>query len=63
MDCTSPDSSVHEISQARILEWVAISFSRDLIVLVSLGLLLQADSLPGATWETQYICVFVYICI
>ena len=30
MDCSSPGSSVHEISQARILEWVAISFSRDL---------------------------------
>ena len=28
MNCTSPGSSVHEISQARILEWVAISFSR-----------------------------------
>ena len=27
MDCSPPDSSVHEISQARILEWVAISFS------------------------------------
>ena len=28
MDCSPPDSSVHGISQARILEWVAISFSR-----------------------------------
>ena len=28
MDCSSPGSSVHEISQARILEWVASSFSR-----------------------------------
>ena len=48
MDCSLPGSSVHEISQARILEWVAIS---------SLGNLpdpgiepasptLQADSLP-----------------
>ena len=27
MDCGSPDSSVHGILQARILEWVAISFS------------------------------------
>ena len=27
-DCSSPGSSVHEIFQARILEWVAISFSR-----------------------------------
>ena len=27
MDCSPPGSSVHEIFQARILEWVAISFS------------------------------------
>ena len=28
MDCTLPGSSVHGIFQARVLEWVAISFSR-----------------------------------
>ena len=28
MDCSLPDSSVHETIQARILEWVALSFSR-----------------------------------
>jgi len=28
MDCSPPDFSVHGIFQARILEWVAISFSR-----------------------------------
>ena len=28
MDCSLPGSSVHGISQARILEWVAIPFSR-----------------------------------
>ena len=28
MDCNPPGSSVHEIFQARIPEWVAISFSR-----------------------------------
>ena len=26
MDCSPPGSSVHEIFQARILEWVAVSF-------------------------------------
>ena len=25
MDCSLPDSSVHGVSQARMLEWVAIS--------------------------------------
>ena len=29
MDCNPPGSSVHGILQARILEWVAIPFSRD----------------------------------
>ena len=28
MDCSPPGSSVHGVLQARVLEWVAISFSR-----------------------------------
>ena len=28
MDCSPPGSSVHGILQARILEWVAVPFSR-----------------------------------
>ena len=28
MDCSSPGSSAHGILQARMLEWVAIAFSR-----------------------------------
>ena len=32
MDCTLPDSSTHGIFQARIPEWVAISFSRETMV-------------------------------
>ena len=32
VDCSPSGSSVHGIIQARILEWVAISFSRDLLV-------------------------------
>jgi len=30
VDCSPPGSSAHGILQARILEWVAISFSRGL---------------------------------
>ena len=30
MDCSLPDFSIHGISQARLLKWVAISSSRDL---------------------------------
>ena len=29
MDCSLPGSSVHEILLARILEWVALSYSRE----------------------------------
>ena len=29
VECSLPGSSFHEILQARILEWVAVSFSRD----------------------------------
>ena len=32
MDCSLPDSSVHGILQARMLEWVAVSFSNYLLV-------------------------------
>ena len=28
MDCSLPGSSIHKIFQARVLEWVAIAFSR-----------------------------------
>ena len=28
LDCSPPGSSLHGIFQARVLEWVAISFSR-----------------------------------
>ena len=31
MDCSLPDSSVHGIFKARVLEWVAIAFSIDRI--------------------------------
>ena len=31
MDCSPPGSSIHGILQARVLEWVAISFSRCLV--------------------------------
>ena len=47
MDCSPSGSSVHGISQARILEWVAISSTRDLpdpdIEPVSLESLALAD--------------------
>ena len=49
VDCSPPGSSVHGISPARILEWVAISPPRDLPNpgIESGSLALQADSLPS----------------
>ena len=34
MDCSQPGSSVYGILQARILEWVAILFSRDIYTMI-----------------------------
>ena len=55
IDCSSPGSTVHGIFQARILEWVASSFSRECTQLRDLpdpviepgSPALQADALPS----------------
>ena len=44
MDCSLPDSSVHGILLARILEWVAIFFSKNLLIYNINGIL---DVLQG----------------
>ena len=57
MDCSLLGSSVHGISQARILEWVAISYSRDLPDPGTEPKSLMSPALAGgfftnlATWE------------
>ena len=38
MDCSLPGSSVHGIVHARVLEWVAISFSRGIFLTQGLNL-------------------------
>ena len=38
MDCSPPGSSVHGIFQARVLEWVAISFSNSDIKVVTISI-------------------------
>ena len=57
MDCSLPGSSVHGILQARILEWVAIPFSRPdpRIKPTSLMSSAMADEFftTSAAWETQ----------
>ena len=58
LDYSLPGSSVHEISEARILEWVAIFFPRNLFhpgtepkSLMSPAV--AEGSLPGWAWEAQ----------
>ena len=55
MDCSPPGSSVHEIFQARVLEWVAISFSRgpSWPRVESGSPALQADILPSEPPERR----------
>ena len=50
VDCSPPGSSVHGISQARIQEWVAISFSRDL---PDPGIELVSPTLAGRFFTTE----------
>jgi len=64
MDCGLPGSSVHEISQARILEWVAISFSRascqsrDQTCVFCIG---RRILYHWATGKPIYVCVYIHI--
>ena len=69
MHCSPPGFSVHGISQARILKWVAISFSRRSIPTQRLNppfLNCQADWILyyWATWEAMdmYIYAHFYTC-
>ena len=41
MDCSLPGSSIHGISQARVLEWVDIAFSQRKLSTKELVLLLE----------------------
>jgi len=51
MDCSPPGSSVHGLSQARILEWVAISFSS----FSSIIKIISFDSLKRGKYVTKFI--------
>ena len=53
MDCSLPGSSVHWIFQARILEWVAISFS--------LTVIFSNSELPGFCCKNSCISIIGYI--
>ena len=53
MDYSLPGSSVHGVLQARILEWVAISFS-SIIVLVK-EIIYQRKELPSIAGKVLYL--------
>ena len=58
MDCNPPGSSVQGISQARVLEWVAISFIQGIFLTQGLNPLLHLLHYRWilyhcATWEAQ----------
>ena len=50
MDCSPPGSSAHGISKARILEWVAISFSRGSS---DQGIIPESPALAGRFFITE----------
>ena len=50
MDCNPPGSSVHGILQARILEWVPISFSGDFL---DPGIEPRSPALAGGFFTTE----------
>ena len=68
MDCSPPGPSVHGVSQARILEWVAISFSRgifltqglnpDLLLCRQILYHLSHQGSPEHAWENPILVQF-----
>ena len=67
MDCSTPCSSVHGICQARILEWVAISYSRVIFPTQAsnphfLSLMHgQADSLPTKSPGKPFMHIHIFL--
>ena len=52
MDCSLPDSSIHGIFQARVLEWVAIAFSGHIY-----STILKIDNQKGPTIQHRKLCI------
>ena len=62
--CSLPGSSIHEISQAGILEWVAISFSRGSSQTRDQPAFMhwQVNSSPLSHQESPSRCYFIPLC-
>ena len=73
MDCSPPGSYVHGISQARILEWVAVSFyrgssePRDWAHVFCISCIGRQILYHCATWEAQILytvlCLVAQLCL
>ena len=70
VDQSLPGSSVHGILQARILEWVAMSFSRNLLkpgiepTSLTSPALISWFFTTSTTWAIYiYVCVCVCVCV
>ena len=60
VDCSPPGSSVHGILQAKILEWVAISYSK-ICVYICVYIFVWFQKYSIHIWTKEYIGV--YICV
>ena len=63
IDCSLPGSSVHRISQAKILEWVAISFSRGSSRLRDQTWVSCIAGRFFTVWATRETPFFIVVCI
>ena len=61
MDCSPPGSSVHGILQARVLEWVAISFSRGSSPPRDRTQVSCIEGRLFTLWTTREVPVYIYI--
>ena len=56
MDCSAPVFSIHEIFQARVLEWGAIAFSEEQVQVFHKRILkLHLTSKKGSATKTRYL--------
>ena len=60
VDCSLPGSSIHGIFQARVLEWVAISFSRGSSRPRDQARISRIVDRRFTVWATRELCVFCF---
>ena len=63
MDCSPPGSSVHGIFQARILQWVSMSFSRGSSPPMGRNCISCITVRFFTHWATWEACIYIYMCI